>query len=163
LSDSRYILFATHGLLGADFSLPGAEPSLALSMDSSLHEGEDGLLSMSEVLNLNIGSELVALSACNTSGDTERAQNGEGFAGLTRAFMYAGARRLLVSHWSVETYSTQSLMQSFFSAMAVKTAPFKALQQARRKLRASSFNIEGREVSGAHPFFWAPFVLVGVQ
>ena len=163
LSDSRFILFATHGLLSADFSLPGAEPSLALSMDKSLRKDEDGLLSMSEVLNLNIDSELVALSACNTSGDVERAQNGEGFAGLTRAFMYAGARRLLVSHWSVETYSTAHLMQDFFAGMTGHHSSSFALKQAREKLRTSSVDIEGRHVSGAHPFFWAPFVLVGVQ
>ena len=163
LSDSRFILFATHGLLSADFSLPGAEPSLALSMDRALRKGEDGLLSMSEVLNLNIDSELVALSACNTSGDVERAQNGEGFAGLTRAFMYAGARRLLVSHWSVETYSTEHLMQDFFADMADHHSSSFALKQAREKLRASFVDIEGLHVSGAHPFFWAPFVLVGVQ
>jgi len=163
LTENRYLIFATHGLLGSDFSLPGAEPSLALTMDNALHEGEDGLLSMSEVLNLKINSELVALSACNTSGEISRAQNGEGFAGLTRAFMYAGAHKLLVSHWSVETHSTQDFMRRFFAAMSTGDTPYRALKRARKNLRSSYFDIEGRKVSGAHPFFWAPFVLVGVQ
>jgi len=50
------------------------------------------------------------LSACNTAGEGAEANNGEGFAGLTRAFMYAGAQGLLVSHWSVESGSTQELI-----------------------------------------------------
>jgi len=58
---------------------------------------------MKEVIeDLELNAELVALSACNTAGESAQANNGEGFAGrLTRAFMYAGARALLVSHWAV--------------------------------------------------------------
>ena len=78
-------------------------------------EGEDGLLTMREVIeDLDLNAELVVLSARNTAGESADAQNGEGFAGLTRGFMYAGAKGLLVSHWSVESLSAKDLMNESF-------------------------------------------------
>lgn len=58
---------------------------------------------MSEVLGLDLNAEIVALSACNTYGQGEKAGNGEGFVGLTHSFMFAGTRSLLVTHWKVES------------------------------------------------------------
>ncbi|MBV8063160.1 MAG: CHAT domain-containing protein, partial [Nevskia sp.] len=143
LKDARYVLFATHGFLGGDF-LPAAvpasdnttgtaaaatalgnarpaaaksiapQPALVLSLVGDL-QGEDGFLTMKEVIeDVELDADLVALSACNTAGPSGQANNGEGFAGLTRAFMYAGARSLLVSHWSVDNLSTEALMTGTF-------------------------------------------------
>ncbi len=65
----------------------GGQPALALTMKGDL-KGENGMLTMNEVIGpLNINSDLVALSACNTAGQPESAGHGEGFAGMTRAFM----------------------------------------------------------------------------
>src|SRR5206468_3604805 len=79
------------------------QPALMLSLSGDLR-GEDGLLTMTEIMqSMDLNAQLVVLSACNTAGENDKDSRGEGFAGLTRAFMYAGARGLLVSHWSVNS------------------------------------------------------------
>jgi CHAT domain-containing protein/tetratricopeptide (TPR) repeat protein len=177
LRNARFIVFATHGFLGGEFiasDLPGeemelrraparqqAQPSLALTLVGDL-KGEDGLLTMKEVIeDLELNAELVALSACNTAGESAQANNGEGFAGLTRAFMYAGARSLLVSHWSVDSLSTQALMTATFRNIKSGMAGFAAVNDAQRQLLAGRYSRDGLHFSRAHPFFWAAFVYVG--
>ena len=121
------------------------------------------LLTMSEVLGLDLNAELTILSACNTAGRGEHAGRGEGFAGLTRSFMYAGTRSLLVTHWSVESQAARDLMVGMFRAKKKLATP-KALRKAKLKLKKSTRPLEGApsgKLSLAHPFFWAPFVLVG--
>jgi CHAT domain-containing protein len=177
LKNSRYVLFATHGFLGGEF-LPGtepaadhaagaprakggAQPSLALTLVGDLH-GEDGMLTMKEVIeDVELNADLVALSACNTAGDTTQANNGEGFAGLTRAFMFAGARSLLVSHWSVDSLSTEALMTSTFRHIKQGEGALKAVNDAQRELRDGSYTSGQYRFSRSHPFFWAAFVYVG--
>jgi len=178
LKDARYVLFATHGFLGADFVQsidPGADaegrsrtparalaqPALALTLTGDL-DGEDGLLSMKEVIeDLELSADLLVLSACNTAGESQAGNNGEGFAGLTRAFMYAGARRLMVSHWPVESSATQALVTGTFRELKAGKSPIASLAAAQRSVAGSGFATGGRTYSRAHPFFWAPFVLVG--
>lgn len=177
LKNSRYVLFATHGFLGGEF-LPGtepaadhaagaprakggAQPSLALTLVGDLH-GEDGMLTMKEVIeDVELNADLVALSACNTAGETAQANNGEGFAGLTRAFMFAGARSLLVSHWSVDSLSTEALMTSTFRHIKQGEGALKAVNDAQRELRDGSYTSGQYRFSRSHPFFWAAFVYVG--
>jgi CHAT domain-containing protein/Tfp pilus assembly protein PilF len=182
LKDARYVLFATHGFLGADFlqnidltvDADGnvtrsatankgalAQPALALTLTGDL-QGEDGLLSMKEVIeDVELSAQLVVLSACNTAGETAATSNGEGFAGLTRAFMYAGAKQLMVSHWSVESNSTQALVAGVFREVQAGKTPADALGSAQQALAATTLSSDGRVFSRAHPFFWAPFVVVG--
>lgn len=155
LSGTRYLMFSTHGLLGGDFSSLG-QPALALSLVNN-PPGIDGFLTMGEVLGLRLNSDLAVLSACNTAGEPENARGGEGFAGLTRSFMYAGARSLVVSHWPVGSQATVALMTAFFQELAAGRAKPVALANARQKLRQTV----QQGVQLAHPFFWAPFVLVG--
>ena len=78
---------------------------------------------MSEVLGLDLNAELIILSACNTSGEGEKAGSGEGFAGLTRSFMYAGGKSLLVTHWSVESEASKDLMVDTFKNIKKQTTP----------------------------------------
>jgi CHAT domain-containing protein len=189
LGDVRYLHFATHGLLGGEFNLLKADqengdtrtrslgvveddeptppakkedrgqPALVLSLVGN-EEGEDGLLSMGEVIErMRLNSDLVILSACNTAGEKDSAKTGEGFAGLTRAFMHAGARGLLVSYWSVESQATKDLVVDTFRQLKAGQPAHAALGQARDKLRQGYS--AGLRVSQAHPFFWAPFVHVG--
>jgi CHAT domain-containing protein len=187
LSGSRYLHFATHGLLGGEFArlkdyagnaASGAtrnlmmedspeiadkpvlkgQPALVMTLVGDL-EGEDGLLTMSEVMGLKLNADLVVLSACNTAGERTEARNGEGFAGLTRAFMHAGARGLLVSHWSVESAATRDLITDFFRRQKAGAATPEALASAQAAIRAS--RDANLQLSRAHPFFWAPFVHVG--
>jgi CHAT domain-containing protein len=132
-------------------------------LSGDLH-GEDGLLTMSEVVEtMDINAQLAVLSACNTAGESAEANNGEGFAGLTRAFMYAGAQGVVVSHWSVDSRSTQELMTELFREARDGAESLSALDGARQKIRASKMPSQGVQqfVSRAHPFYWAPFVYVG--
>jgi CHAT domain-containing protein/Tfp pilus assembly protein PilF len=177
LRGARYVLFATHGFLGGEYlasdlpleegearravARPQAQPALALTLVGDL-KGEDGLLTMREVIeDLELNAELVALSACNTAGESAQANNGEGFAGLTRAFMYAGAKSLLVSHWSVDSLSTQALMTGTFKHVRSGMPVLTAVSSARGELLAGRYVRGPYHFSRAHPFFWAPFVYVG--
>jgi CHAT domain-containing protein/Flp pilus assembly protein TadD len=173
---ARFVLFATHGFLGGEYlgsDLPledgevrrvaraQAQPALALTLVGDL-KGEDGLLTMKEVIeDLELNAELVALSACNTAGESAQANNGEGFAGLTRAFMYAGAKGLLVSHWSVDSLSTQALMTSTFRNIKAGMGALPAVSDAQKQLLQGGYSRDGHYFSRAHPFFWAAFVYVG--
>jgi CHAT domain-containing protein/tetratricopeptide (TPR) repeat protein len=158
LKESRYILFSTHGLLGGDFS-GVAEPALALTLIDN-PPGRDGFLTMSEVLGLDLNSELIILSACNTSGRGDKTGSGEGFVGLTRSFMYAGSKSLLVTHWSVESEAARDLMVGTFKNMNKEAKP-EALRKAKLSMKNSTRQKGGEKLSLSHPFFWAPFVLVG--
>lgn len=175
LSHTRYLHFATHGLLGGEFAMVKQainedsskrtairpEPALLLSLTGNMH-GEDGLLTMHEVVEgLNLNAQLVVLSACNTAGEHDAAHSGEGFAGLTRAFMYAGAQGLLVSHWSVESQATQELMVAMFRELKNGTDNTQSIETARQTIKNSHYQLSGQTISRAHPFFWAPFVYVG--
>jgi CHAT domain-containing protein len=139
------------------------QPALLLSLSGDLH-GEDGLLTMGEIVEtMDLNAQLAVLSACNTAGESAEANNGEGFAGLTRAFMYAGAQGVVVSHWSVDSRSTQEMMTELFRETRDGAESLSALDGARQKIRASKMPGQGvqQSVSRAHPFFWAPFVYVG--
>jgi len=175
LRTARFVLFATHGFLGGEYlgsDLPSegearratrtqAQPALALTLVGDL-KGEDGLLTMREVIeDLELNAELVALSACNTAGESAQANSGEGFAGLTRAFMYAGAKGLLVSHWSVDSLSTQALMTATFRNIKSGMKALPAVSDAQKQLLGGGYSRDGHHFSRAHPFFWAAFVYVG--
>jgi CHAT domain-containing protein len=161
LKDARYLLFSTHGELGGDFT-GVAEPALVLTLIGN-PPGRDGFLTMSKVLGLDLNSELVILSACNTSGKGDKSGAGEGFVGLTRSFMYAGTRSILVTHWSVESEAARDLMVATFKNIQKEARP-EALKNAKLKMKGSIRDNKGvpsGKLSLSHPFFWAPFVLVG--
>ena len=106
LADYRVVYFATHGLVAGEVKGLG-EPSLALTLPKQPSETDDGLLTASEVAQLKLNADWVVLSACNTiAGDKPGA---EALSGLARAFFYAGARALLVSHWAVESNAATRL------------------------------------------------------
>jgi hypothetical protein len=157
LADTRVVHFATHGLLAGEtaaFLSSKAEPSLLLTPPETASEADDGLLTASEVSALRLDADWVVLSACNTaSGDDVGA---ESLSGLARAFFYAGARSLLVSHWAVDSDATVKLVSATFEAMANEPGitQGKALSRAMKDLMAGG----GRE---AHPSNWAPFIVVG--
>jgi CHAT domain-containing protein len=111
LEDYRVVYFATHGLVAGDVKGLG-EPALALTLPLEPSDADDGLLTASEVAQLKLNADWVVLSACNTAaGDKPGA---EALSGLVRAFFYAGARTLLVSHWSVVTDAATRLTTSTF-------------------------------------------------
>ncbi len=160
LNQYRNLLFATHGLMAGDFG-PGTQPALALSFVGDPEN--DGMLEMGEILGLDLNADLVVLSACNTASGSGGEDRGEGFAGLTRSFMYAGAKSLLVTQWSVESSSAARLVQSTFARMADSPGS-EALARAKRDMISGDVRMrisQDTEISLSHPFFWAPYILVG--
>ena len=164
LSGYRVLVFATHGLVPGD--LDGlTQPALALSSPVFDGSGEDGILTMGEVLSLRLDADWVVLSACNTAaGDGAGA---EAFTGLGQAFFYAGTRAVLLSNWSVESVSAKLLTTDLFRRQAEDQSLTRAgaLRQSMLALIDGPGSIDpqtGRALfSYAHPLFWAPFSLVG--
>lgn len=148
LSSYRFLHFATHGVLSTEVPYL-KEPALVLSQVGDL-KGEDGLLAMSEVLNLALDADLTTLSACQTG--LGEYLSGEGVMGLARAFQYAGSRSVLVSLWNVDDEATASLMGSFYRYLFHGVSIADALAHAKRDIRSKG----GR---WANPFFWGGFVL----
>jgi CHAT domain-containing protein len=147
LADARVVHFATHGLLAGEtalFTASKAEPALMLTPPETASETDDGLLTASEVAGLKLDADWVVLSACNTaSGDDIGA---EALSGLARAFFYAGARSLLVSHWAVDSQATVALVTAAFEAMAAEPG----LSQGQALARAMTALI-GSGGRAAHP------------
>lgn len=164
LDDRKVVMFATHGLVPGE--LDGlAQPALALSSPTIEGVGGDGLLTVEEILGLKLDADWVVLSACNTaSGD---ASNAEAVSGLGRAFFYAGARALLVTHWPVETASARKLTTDLFRRQAERPdlSRAEALREAMLEMIQKGEIVEpgtGKAVFAyAHPIFWSPFAIVG--
>ncbi len=164
LARYRVLAFATHGLVPGD--LDGlAQPALALTAPEVAQVDGDGLLTMEEILGLRLNADWVVLSACNTASG--RGAGAEAVSGLGRAFFYAGARALLVSHWPVETTSARFLTTDLFQTQRNNPGlgRARALQQTMNALldegRFRDPTTGQAVYSYAHPIFWAPFTLVG--
>jgi len=133
-----------------------AEPSLALSIPAQPTSDDDGLLTASEVALLKLNADWVVLSACNTiAGDKPGA---EALSGLARAFFYAGARALLVSHWAVDSEAATLLTTSTFDIL--KSDPKLGRAEALRRAMLAYMN-DASNPRNAYPAYWAPFVVVG--
>ncbi len=144
----RWIVFATHGYFRAN--LPTIqEPVLVLTLVNQ-PEGKDGFLRMTEVMGLKLNADIVALTACQT-GLGQRV-TGEGTLNMGRAFQYAGSRSVLMSLWSVAETSSVKLVESFFKHLKEGKTKLDALKLAREEIRKDGYD---------HPFYWAPFILVG--
>jgi CHAT domain-containing protein/Tfp pilus assembly protein PilF len=153
LSRAGVIAFATHGLVGGAYRNL-VEPALVLTPPTDTTDGEDGLLTASEVAQLKLDADWVILSACDTSaGESENAPT---YSGLARAFVSAGARALLLSHWPVRDDVASRLTLRTVEAAHGRTSRAEALRRAQVEV------LRDTKVPGsAHPATWAPFVLVG--
>ena len=145
----RALHLACHGLIDLERS---ALSSLALSATKD----SDGFLTGSEVLRMKIPADLVALSACETG--TGKIMKGEGILGLTRAFMYAGAPRVLCSLWKVDDEATQALMVKFYELWDPKEGKGIGAAEA---LKQAQGHVRGHE-KWKHPYYWAAWVLWGL-
>ncbi|MDB5439565.1 MAG: hypothetical protein JWM33_1992 [Caulobacteraceae bacterium] len=146
--------FATHALMSGESDTRG-QPGLVLTPpdEAAASALDDGLLTASEAAALNIQASFVVLSACNTAR-ADGTLGADGLSGLARSFFYAGAKSLLVSHWSVDDSATKALMVDLFTTLGGgKVSRAIALQQAIKAVKGT----KGFE----NPRFWAPFVLVG--
>jgi len=147
LKNYDLIHFATHGIVDED------NPDLSRIFLQNDSEAEDGNLFSGEIYNLHLNANLVTLSACQTG--LGKISKGEGVIGLSRALVYAGAKNLVVSFWSVADESTSQLMTSFYQQLiTTNNKPFtEALRDAKLEMI--------RQEKYASPFYWAPFVLIG--
>ena len=131
--------FSCHGLF--DNSDPLSSKIMLYNADFTVRE----------LFNLELRTELMTLSACQTGISKRRA--GDELIGLTRALIYAGAPSIIVTLWSVDAASAQELMIEFYRLLREGKDKASALQQAQTKIR------EKEEYS--HPYIWAPFILIG--
>ncbi|HUS12791.1 MAG TPA: CHAT domain-containing protein [Pyrinomonadaceae bacterium] len=149
LSKYRFVHFATHGYIDSQRSDLSA---IVLSLVDEQGKPQDGFLRTHDIYNLNLPAELVVLSACETGLGKEI--KGEGLVGLTRGFMYAGARRVVVSLWNVNDKATAELMARFYRGMLRENkTPAAALRAAQMDM--------SRQKQWQSPYYWAPFVLQG--
>ena len=159
LDQYRIVYFATHGLVAGDlepFAESKAEPALALSIPEKPNDVDDGLLTASEIAQLKVDADWAVLSACNTAAEDN--PGAEALSGLARAFFYAGARSLIVSHWSVSDEATARLMIGTFRA-SERNPQLSHAEALRESMLAM---VDGATSDyEADPRFWAPFVVVG--
>lgn len=143
LARARIVHIASHGILEPHYQ------ALALTLDPAAKD--DGFLLHSEIAGLSIDADLVVLSACQTGNTHQRA--GEPVAGLSLALRSAGARRVVVSLWSVDDAATAKLMVDFYKPLVKEGAGYsQSLTAAKRTMLTKG---------PAHPYYWAPFVLFG--
>src|SRR5262249_39346567 len=136
--DYRYVHLATHALVNE------VHP-----MFSGLVLAHGEVLQTFEIFRLELRADLVVLSACETGLGVLR--GGEGLVGLTRAFLYAGTSSIVASLWPVNDASTAALMTAFYQRLHGGIRKAEALQQAQLTVIQQY----------PHPYFWAPFVLLG--
>jgi CHAT domain-containing protein len=149
LASYRIVHFATHGLLNSEHpELSG----LVLSLIDENGKTRDGFLRMHEIYNLRLPADVVVLSACQTALGKEI--KGEGLVGLTRGFMYAGARRVVASLWQVDDLATAELMKHFYRGLLEENLrPAAALRAAQIEM--------SKQKQWSAPYYWAGFVIQG--
>jgi CHAT domain-containing protein len=172
------IHFASHAELNED------DP-LASAIRLAKSDKEDGRLEVREIFGMDLKASLVVLSACETG--LGKLSSGDELVGLTRAFIYAGTPSVVASLWNVEDSSTAQVMASFYKNLKTMSK-VEALRQAQLNLIRGNINSDllarrgiggiGKlgevpapkspsqdsnpiAISTSHPFFWAPFILVG--
>ena len=168
--DFAVIHFATHGLKEGELDCD-SPPALVTSIADS--PSSDGLLSFEEIANLGLDANLVVLSACNTAAETTASRaSGSGFRaragqaqtlnGLVRAFLVAGSRAVLTTHWAIpDGFKTRDgrqipastrLIETLFTAGATGS-----MGDALRTAQSQMIN----NPDTSHPYYWGAFALVG--
>lgn len=160
LDQFRILHFATHGLVTPPH--PGCPARPALLTSFAPVGKSDGLLQFGEIFDLRLNADLVVLSACDTAGaagvETTRAAGltggGGALDGLVRAFIGAGSRSVIASHWPApeEYRATERLIGGLFAA-----APDQPVAEA---LRAAQIRLMD-DADTSHPFYWSGFAIVG--
>jgi CHAT domain-containing protein len=160
LADFKVIHFATHGLVSAPRRTCQAKPALLTSFGA---QGSDGLLEFREIFDMRLNADLVILSACDTAAGASEAatreagiEDGGGSAldGLVRAFVGAGSRTVIASHWPApdDFQATFRLMAGLLGAPGSE-----ALGDALRKAEVQLMD----DPNTSHPFYWSGFALIG--
>ena len=144
-SDFNVIHFATHGEFNERQPM---QSGLLLTRDDE----NDGCLQVHEVFEMDLKSaNLVTLSACETA--LSKIQGGDDLVGLSRGFIYAGTPSILATLWKVDDASTSKLMEIFYRNWKSGMSKAEALRSAQESVK----EMKGYE----HPFYWAPFIMIG--
>lgn len=138
--------FATHGVVDEN------DPELSRIFLQNSSDAEDGNLYAGEIYNLELDANLVTLSACQTG--LGKISKGEGVIGLSRALVYAGAKNIIVSFWSVADQSTAELMKDFYKRLLETNSGYS------ENLRAAKMSLIKNKIY-SDPYYWAPFILIG--
>ena len=146
-AEAAIVHFATHGVLDDRAPLY----SYLLLSQVGLLPGEDGRLETRELMRLKLNARLAILCGCETARGQITA--GEGMVGLSWGFMVAGCPATIVSQWKVDSASSTPLMVELHRRLHAGVENAEALRQASLKLR--------EDPRYHHPFYWAPFVLIG--
>lgn len=146
------VLFSTHGVMSGEITGLN-EPALVLSAPEN-PEQWDGYLTASEISRFDIPADWIILSACNTAAGADA--DAPGLTGLARAFLSAGGRSLLVSHWPVRDDVATALIPSVVEKSAAGGERAEAL-----RLSMLALMTDATIANAEHPAVWAPFVLVG--
>jgi CHAT domain-containing protein/tetratricopeptide (TPR) repeat protein len=153
LKSYKYIHIATHGFVNSE------KPELSgIILSENKAGNNDGVIYTGEIYNLELNSDLVILSACETG--LGKVSKGEGIIGLTRSLLYAGTKDIIVSLWKVADNSTSELMIDFYDnllEMEGTTGNLYIYADALHKAKLQM--IEKQKFS--HPFFWSTFILIG--
>lgn len=159
LAQYQVLHFATHGLQEGQWGCSKSPPALVTSFGGN---GSDGLLSFSEIAALRLDANLVVLSACDTASGVKgeslarlsgQEEAGSTLEGLVRAFLTANARAVLATYWQVSAErDNREFIRTFYASARTKPIGV-ALQDAQRDLM--------RQPVYSHPFYWAPYFVVG--
>ena len=159
LSGYRILHFAAHALLPAELRCE-SEPAIVTSDPAGAADAANALLTASKIADLKLDADIVILSACNTGGPGGSTA-GESLSGLARAFFYAGARALLVTHWSVSDQASAFLVADTIRRLSAGEPG--GIAGALRGAQLGMLAAAGKSFPAAiaHPFYWAPFALIG--
>jgi len=156
LTQYQVIHLATHAFLPTDLHCL-AEPLIIMSTARGAPNVDDSLLKLGDILALKLDANIVMLSACNTAGPSG-ATTGDSLSGLASAFFFAGARGLLVTHWSLDDDIAPLLVALALRPIGPARDSAADLQGAQVSLIQQRDQLPARY---SHPYYWAPFVLVG--
>jgi CHAT domain-containing protein/tetratricopeptide (TPR) repeat protein len=147
----KLLHFATHGIVNDNVPLM----SCLVLMPSAQPSKEDGVLTAREILEMHLPADLAVLSVCNSSNGQFR--GGEGLVGLLWALFTAGVQTQLVSQWAVNDTGTSLLMKKFYTELKRGKPEDVALQTAMKSLQQKKGSVF------FHPYYWAPFRVVGLN
>ncbi len=159
LKDYRILHFTAHALLPTDLRCQ-SEPAIVTSDPAGARDAAGALLTASAVVGLDLDANAIILSACNSGGPNERTA-GDSLSGLARAFFYAGARAMLVTHWSISDESSAYLVVDTLRRYAEGKSGGLALALAGTQRNILDEAGKSLPAKLAHPYYWAAFALIG--
>ncbi len=155
VKEPKILHIATHGFFINDNTIPNPMLKSGIALtganNSAIRGKSDGIVTALKLSGLDLkGTDLVVLSACETGVVDINAT--DSVSGLSKAFIQAGAKDIVMSLWSVDDQATKDLMSSFYQEMKNNKNYASALKAAKLKM------IE----EGRHPFYWGAFVVSGL-